>query len=184
MVSAHRQQGAVLIMSMVFLLIMTMLGVSAFNSTTMEEKMSSNMRDRMVALQAAEVALQEGQDYMDSISAVTEFDDGDNGLYITNDEVWETLNWDGFVADYIYNGTATHPVVYVTGVLSEVAAPPMYVVEMGNEIDSEEESLNLSGGYGDDVGGGSTTVFKLTALGTGSSANSRAIIQVTYGKQL
>lgn len=184
MTSSRRQQGAVLIMSMVFLLIMTMLGVSAFNSSTMEEKMSSNMRDRMVALQAAEVALEAGQEYMDSIAAVTDFDDGDNGLYSTNDDVWETLDWNGFVEDYVYDGTDTHPVVYVPGVLAEVAAPPMYVVEMGSEIDSEEETLNLSGGYGDDVGGGGTTVFKLTAYGTGSSAHSRAIIQVTYGKQL
>jgi len=182
MASNRKQQGAVLIMSMVFLLIMTMLGVSAFNSTTMEEKMSANMRDRMVALQAAEVALEAGQEYMDSISAVSNFGDGSNGLYSTNDEVWQTLDWDDFGEDA--DDDPNPPVVKVTGVLSEVAAPPMYIIEMGNEIDSEEETLNLSGGYGDDVGGGGATVFKLTAYGTGSSANSRAILQATYGKQL
>ena len=55
--SAHRQRGAVLIVALLFLVILTMLGVTAMSSTTMEERMAGNTRDMSVALNAAEAAL-------------------------------------------------------------------------------------------------------------------------------
>lgn len=61
--NASRQQtGAVLIVGLIFLLVMTMLGLTAMQTTTLEEKMSGNMRDRSVAFQAAELALRVGED--------------------------------------------------------------------------------------------------------------------------
>src|SRR3569623_1048688 len=57
LMSPHRQAGAVLIVSLLMLLIMTLLGITAMNSTTLEEKMAGNMRDRNTAMQASEAAL-------------------------------------------------------------------------------------------------------------------------------
>lgn len=57
---ATQNRGSALIVGMIFLLVMTMLGVTAMQTTTLEERMAGNMRDRGISLQAAEVALRAG----------------------------------------------------------------------------------------------------------------------------
>jgi type IV pilus assembly protein PilX len=56
-----RQRGAVLIVSLMFLVILTMLGVTAMTGTTMEERMAGNTRDAAIAHQAAEAALRDAR---------------------------------------------------------------------------------------------------------------------------
>ena len=56
------QRGAVLIVSLMFLVILTMLGVTAMTSTTFEERMAGNARDAAIAHHAAEAALREARD--------------------------------------------------------------------------------------------------------------------------
>lgn len=48
------QQGIVLIVSLLILLVLTMLGISAISNTSMEERMSNNFQQSMVAFQASE----------------------------------------------------------------------------------------------------------------------------------
>lgn len=67
--SPHRhhflsQRGATLIISLLILLVMTLIGVTAIQTTTMEEKMAGNMRDQNLAFQAAEAALRAGEGWM------------------------------------------------------------------------------------------------------------------------
>lgn len=52
-----RQQGVVLIVALVILVLVTLVGVSTVRGTTMEEKMAGNSRDRDKAFQAAEAAV-------------------------------------------------------------------------------------------------------------------------------
>ena len=54
-----RQSGAVLIVSLLFLVILTILGITAMTGTTLEHRMAGNTRDYAVALQAAEAALRD-----------------------------------------------------------------------------------------------------------------------------
>jgi type IV pilus assembly protein PilX len=61
MFSRNDERGAALIVSLLFLVALTMLGVTAMTSTTFEERMSGNARDTAVALQAAEAALREAR---------------------------------------------------------------------------------------------------------------------------
>jgi type IV pilus assembly protein PilX len=56
------ERGAVLIVSLIFLVILTMLGVTAMSSTTFEERMAGNARDASIAHHAAEAALREARD--------------------------------------------------------------------------------------------------------------------------
>ncbi len=53
--------GAELIVALIMLLLITIVGVSAMQTTTMEEKMAGNLRDRHIAFQAAEAALRQGE---------------------------------------------------------------------------------------------------------------------------
>ncbi|HCP01920.1 MAG TPA: PilX protein [Pseudomonas sp.] len=57
----RKQQGAALLVAMVMLLIATVIGLASIRSTTLSEKMSSNMYDRSLSYQAAEAALLAGE---------------------------------------------------------------------------------------------------------------------------
>ncbi len=57
----RKQSGAVLIVGLILLLVMTMLGLTAMQTTSLEERMAGNMRDRGIAFQAAELALRAGE---------------------------------------------------------------------------------------------------------------------------
>lgn len=53
----RQQQGAVLLMSLILLIILTLLGISAMESTKMETRMAANMTEYNRALQIAEVGV-------------------------------------------------------------------------------------------------------------------------------
>ena len=55
------QRGAALIIGLIFLVLLTLIGVTAMQSTTMEEKMAGNMRERDRAFQGAESALRSAE---------------------------------------------------------------------------------------------------------------------------
>lgn len=55
------QQGFALLIALLFLVILTLLGIGVFSTTTSEEKMARNFRDQEIALQAAEAALNEAK---------------------------------------------------------------------------------------------------------------------------
>lgn len=55
------QQGAALLMALMFLVILTMIGFSSITSTTLEERMARNSRESNIAFQAAETALRDGE---------------------------------------------------------------------------------------------------------------------------
>ena len=52
-----RQRGAVLIVSLILLVVMTLLGVTAMNSTSLEERMAANSQITTRAFQTAETGL-------------------------------------------------------------------------------------------------------------------------------
>lgn len=58
---SHNQSGVVLIVSLIMLLLLTIIGVAGVQSTSLEEKMAGNKRDRNLAFQSAEAALRAGE---------------------------------------------------------------------------------------------------------------------------
>ncbi len=56
------QQGAILIVCLLFMLIMTVLGTSSMQRLTLGERMTANFWDENLAFQAAEAALRHGED--------------------------------------------------------------------------------------------------------------------------
>ena len=56
-----QQSGAALITGLIFLVVLSMIGVTAARMSTLEERMSGNMRDRAIAMQAAELALRDAE---------------------------------------------------------------------------------------------------------------------------
>lgn len=57
----REQQGAVLISGLGLLLVISLLGMTAMSTATMEEYMARNLRDHNLAFEAAEAALRAGE---------------------------------------------------------------------------------------------------------------------------
>jgi Tfp pilus assembly protein PilX len=61
----RQQRGAVLIVGLVILLVVTMIGISGQQTTVLQERLAGNMRQSTIALQAAEAGLQVGLTYIE-----------------------------------------------------------------------------------------------------------------------
>lgn len=57
-----QQRGAVLIVALIMLLLLTIIGLSSMRGTSLQENMAGNMRDSNLALQASEAALRKGEE--------------------------------------------------------------------------------------------------------------------------
>ncbi len=60
----HKQMGVTLVTGLIFLVVLTLLGVTAMKTATTEERMSSNLRDRNLSLQAAEMTLRYAEQHI------------------------------------------------------------------------------------------------------------------------
>lgn len=57
----RHQRGVVLLVSLIFLLLLTLLGVSSMQNATLQEKMAGSVTNRNVTFQGAEAALRLGE---------------------------------------------------------------------------------------------------------------------------
>lgn len=58
------EQGTALVMALIFLLILTILGVTAMTTSSLQEKMAGNMRDQFMAMESVEAALRAGEQWL------------------------------------------------------------------------------------------------------------------------
>ncbi|EAR20900.1 pilus assembly PilX family protein [Nitrococcus mobilis] len=58
------QSGSVLIVSLLFLLVLTLIGITSMQGVSLEEKMAGNARGGTLAFQAAEAALRDGETWV------------------------------------------------------------------------------------------------------------------------
>ncbi|MCC6201798.1 MAG: hypothetical protein IT494_02190 [Gammaproteobacteria bacterium] len=56
-----KQRGAALIVALIMLVIMTMLGLSAMNTSVVEERMAGNLRNKQLSFDAAEAGVRDGE---------------------------------------------------------------------------------------------------------------------------
>lgn len=83
----HRESGAVLVIGLILLVVLTLLGVQGMRTNVAQERMAFNMRERNLAFQAAEAALRQGERQNPN----TGFDNDDLPLP-------DPANWDGTAA--------------------------------------------------------------------------------------
>jgi len=106
----HRQSGAALIVSLILLLVMTLLGVSAMQTNVLEEKMAGNHWRTQLAFQAAERGLREAeQAVLDQATDGTALDFSlEDGFYLESDAIdpavrdWSSLNYESPGGDRFY----------------------------------------------------------------------------------
>lgn len=83
-VTMKYQHGGSLVIALVMLLVMSIITITNIQSSTMQERMAANNRQKAVAKYAAESALNAAEAWLDanvtSVDALTQFD-GSDGLY-------------------------------------------------------------------------------------------------------
>ncbi|WP_455374913.1 pilus assembly PilX family protein [Kaarinaea lacus] len=171
-----QQQGSVLIISLVIMVVLTILGVSGMKTSLLEEKMAGNLKDTQLAFQAAEATLKQAEQYIEqNVVSISSFDnDGSDGLYDKSTErPWESISWSNSdsieYSDFDSNYSITSPPRFIV----------QHLVSQTNNIDE----LNLDN-YGQGTGAGRVEMFLITARATGSSGKSVVTLQSTYGKRL
>ncbi len=97
-----RQQGAVLYIALILLLILTIIGITAARLQTGEAVMARNDHNHQLALQAAEAALRDAEiNLADGNWSIPQFAANAGGLYVLQTEVQggtansiaDTINW-------------------------------------------------------------------------------------------
>ena len=177
------QKGVVLFMSLVMLLLLTALGASSIQTTSIQFQMAQSVDDINLAFQVAEAALRDGEENIEysftlpttgQLFALTG-PAGSNGLgdpdNVNTAIQFTTLDW-----ETDSNSTAG------TTVVEGATAPGRYIVEYIREVVGTEDRLNLTN-IGEEVGAGGVSVYRVTARGEGFGAGSGVVfVQSTYGK--
>jgi len=194
-----RQNGAVLAMALVFLLLLTIIGISAITTTTLQEKMSGNMLDRNLSFQAAEAALRDGERHVDNaITDTTAFSlTCVNGLCEPALATAATLNisvWDSGLVDWGSSSTTSIQFGSITGTtpLPGLAAQPRYIIERLTEKlnapgGTTGAQIVNTGGYSGSTNKETTNLsssgrfYRVTARATGRTG-AQVMLQSTYRK--
>jgi type IV pilus assembly protein PilX len=178
------QKGVVLVMALVFLLLLTMIGITALSTTSLEEKMASNTKERNTSFQAAESSLIVAEAWIFAQINKPIFPDNAKGLYLPNTcaspttkPVWDcpALNWSSTTNLVVYPST---PTATVSGGLTKVGTQPKYIIEDLGETPETGGSVVVSSTYK----GKGNTVLRVTSRGTGSADAAQAMVQSVYSR--
>lgn len=165
-------------MAMAFLLLLTIIGVTAMSTTALEEKMAGNLTDKTRSFEAAESALITGENWVNGLISKPVFPDNSIGLYTTAvgaTPVWDSLDWSGTANLVVYPST---PAASASGGLNLVKTQPKYIIEDMGEVPVEGGSISLSSSYQ----GKGNTVLRITAFGSGASDAAATLLQTTYSR--
>ena len=175
------QRGAALILSLVFLLLLTILGVTAVSTSTLQEKMAGNLKDQNVAFQATETGLRGGETRLLALSAASVLasgqqpipdNTGSSGIFATG--FVDALNngWWGIFPTYSANSTEYG----VAGGTPETqaAADPRYAIEMAAY---QKDSVDAPTAYKPVSG---MTYYRIWSRGVGGTTNAQSALQSTF----
>ncbi len=164
------QQGVVLVVGLIFLVLVTLLGTTAMQTTVLEERMAGNMRDYNLALQAGESALLDAEVYIKNNTVnfnplnESEFDingscvSGVSGLCPIIYSI-QSINFDS--TDSLQVDTT------VTGVYKQ----PRYIIEMMNFKTTSDLGFQEVG----------DAYFRVTIRAWGANENTVVQLQSIYG---
>jgi type IV pilus assembly protein PilX len=179
MFSSRKQRGAVLIVALIFLVVMTMLILASIRGTVMQERMASNLYDRSLAFQAAEAALREGERFVletapkptaagcDTSGNCSEPDPAQIPAWQDEDN-WETAHSVGDGHDHVIE-------------IGDLPVPPQFLVELLAD-DMPEVNLCASTAIDPDApcyGGPEGLRYRITAR-SGEAGRAVVILQSVY----
>lgn len=160
------QRGAVLIISLIVLLLLTLVGTTGTRVTNLEEKMAGNMRDRNLAFQAAESTLEHAE-----ISLATAKTFSTSGTSSSGDGYYSLDSTIPTANSVIEDGFWTsHPVAtYSTTRFGNGIANPQYIIQQLAPLCATATTPCPAG----DV----INTYRITARASGGTASSVVILQ-------
>lgn len=168
----NRQAGAVLLVCMVILVLVTLLGLTAMKTSLLQEKMSGGNADKTLAFQAAELALRDAEQHiLVGLSSASPFISGcSSGLCLAPEDgtlAADAVDWNSSAVLNYGDGTGAAD-------LGNVATQPRYIIEMMPRMPAPPgESLSVKS---------KGTAYRVTALGFGRQPGTRVMLQTTYYK--
>ena len=168
MKSKNKQSGAVLIVGLIMVLVLSVVVIASSHTTVLQQKMSSNLRDKELAFQSAETALRAGEGFLDgqsenALKAIVF--DGSGGHYnysvgraLTQEDDWQNLN-----------------TIEAAQNLSHVKEKPVYIIENITGIKPLGGSLQAAMPV-------NSLYYRITAKSKGGTDASLAILQTVYKK--
>lgn len=176
---ARRERGFILVTGMLFLVVMTLLGLALFRSSGLMDRITANTRDKQRSFEAAQSAAEYGVWWLQQSSG------GGNGTTCANN-----------------NGTATTATLHVcsealpTSLLTlqdyttwwqtafTYTPPGMVVAQGGGMASATDINYNAPPGlYIEKLGlskDGKNTFYQITAYGFGGDANTVSVVRGTF----
>lgn len=167
----NRQAGVVLVISLVFLTLLTMIGVSAIKTTSLQGSMAKNTLEQNMSFQTAESALREGERWLGDLLVLPVvcvappcliYEKNMNGEYTALDHTWWMTNGE----EYGVNGVNE---------FDKVLNDPRYVVE---HQDFLRDSLTSG-----QVAPSGMEAYRVIARGTGGEDETQTILESTFTRR-
>lgn len=153
-----KESGAVLITGMIFLVVLTIIVISAMRSATLEERMSANARNRQLALQAAEAVLRDAEVNLFAAAPFDPFTPSSftstcaNGfctVLASATPYWQSINW---------TTANSRSFAATTSELDDLPSQPRYIVEI---VSAEPPGAGLCG----------KVLYRITARGMSNDSS-------------
>lgn len=172
----QRQRGAVLVVSLLLLLVMTLLGLGASQSTRMQERMAGNQRDVELAMQGAEAGLRAAEDLLPSARAISlcQANRTSCAAYLENtlvDASRVPLDLGRQSDDWWTTWSKQHPANSSLG----LQQPPQFVSErvarMRDTLSEGDPNIKVVREY-----------YRVTSRSRGLTNTAQVVVQSTYGR--
>ena len=170
----NKQSGAVLAISLMILLILTILTITSNRTVLMQEKMAEATYAGNLSLASAESAIRNAETEIETLTNLVDFNNT-NGMYAL-----AGLPTDVFDHPTLWTGTESITYNSVNGVTSRYAIENLGQMTV---VDNDDTNMNMTG-YGQTTGGGQVQAFRIVARSQGRSGTSERIVEVNYGKNL
>ena len=166
------QRGVALFISLVLLLVLTIIGVSSVQSTSLEVRMARNAHDGALAFQAAESALRQAEDALETIglNPASFTSQGTNGLWSIA-PFGDAPRWSD---DTVWSGSTS---AVVSDAIVGVSEQPRYIIEFVSTIERVENASSID----EQPVIRTFNIFRITARGVGGSGNARVLLQSSFG---
>ena len=172
----NQQKGVALIVSLIVLVSLTLLGLTAMQRSTLDLAMAGNQRETGLMFQSAEVGLTSEQAFIDTSNTNADFDNVGGGLYTVRAQD-PAYSGPDYFDESMWSANAQ-----VSNTSLEVYEQPRYIVEyLGDRSQNPLATINI-GGYGGQQTGSAVSVYRMTSRGVGLTGNTHRTLQAYYGK--
>jgi type IV pilus assembly protein PilX len=171
-----QQQGVALVVSLIILVSLTMLGLTAIQRTTADLAMAGNQRETGLMFAAAEVGLVSAEGFIGTSTTNGDFNNVNLGLYtvLADDPTY-------YGPDYFDGGTWTSNAQSAATSLDAYEQPRYMIEYLGDRAQNALALVNF-GGYGTQRTGDIVSIYRSTSRGVGLTGNSYRYVQSYFGK--